>query len=88
MAQRRHIASFLAAGVFAAGVTLTAGAQDMTSTPTPPKPPVAATKAHEVKAPFGATRQDEYYWLRDDTRKNADMLAYLKAENAAAGQAL
>ncbi|HSX56649.1 MAG TPA: hypothetical protein VLG14_15190, partial [Sphingomonas sp.] len=35
-----------------------------------PKPPVAAKKPHQVKAPFGATREDEYYWLRDDTRKN------------------
>lgn len=47
-----------------------------------PKPPVAAKKPHQVKAPFGATREDEYYWLRDDTRKNPEMLAYLKAENA------
>lgn len=46
-----------------------------------PKPPAAARKPHEVKAPFGATRQDEYYWLRDDTRKNPEMLAYLAAEN-------
>jgi len=45
-------------------------------------PPVAARQPHEVKAPFGAVRQDEYYWLRDDTRKNPDMLAYLSAENA------
>lgn len=45
------------------------------------KPPVAATKPHTVKAPFGAERSDEYYWLRDDTRKNPEMLAYLKAEN-------
>lgn len=47
-----------------------------------PKPPVAAKKPHQVKAPFGASREDEYYWLRDDTRKNPEMLAYLKAENA------
>lgn len=45
-------------------------------------PPVAAKKPHEVSAPFGATRQDEYYWLRDDSRENAEMLAYLKAENS------
>jgi len=45
-------------------------------------PPVAAKKPHQVKAPFGASREDEYYWLRDDTRKNPEMLAYLKAENA------
>lgn len=47
-----------------------------------PKPPVAAIKPYQVKAPFGATRNDEYYWLRDDTRKNPEMLAYLNAENA------
>ena len=49
---------------------------------TAPKPPVAAAKPHQIKAPFGATRTDEYYWLRDDTRKNPEMLAYLNAENA------
>jgi oligopeptidase B len=47
-----------------------------------PKPPVAETRPHDVQAPFGATRKDEYYWLRDDTRKDAKMLAYLKDENA------
>ncbi len=47
-----------------------------------PKPPVAAKKPHVVKAPFGAGRQDPYYWLRDDTRKNPEMLTYLAAENA------
>ena len=46
-----------------------------------PKPPVAAMKPHAVKSPHG-TRNDEYYWLRDDTRKDAEMLAYLAAENA------
>ena len=47
-----------------------------------PPPPDVAQKPHEVKAPFGATRNDEYYWLRDDTRKDKAMLAYLGAENA------
>src|SRR5688572_6614006 len=47
-----------------------------------PAPPLVAQKSHEVAAPHGATRQDEYYWLRDDTRKSSEMLAYLKAENA------
>ncbi len=45
-------------------------------------PPDAARKPHVVKAPFGAERNDEYYWLRDDERKNPEMLDYLKAENA------
>ncbi|MEO6104405.1 MAG: S9 family peptidase, partial [Pseudoxanthomonas sp.] len=46
-----------------------------------PAPPVAATKPYTVTAPHGAGREDEYYWLRDDTRKNPEMLAYLAAEN-------
>ena len=46
-----------------------------------PAPPVAATKPYTVTAPHGAAREDEYYWLRDDTRKNPEMLAYLAAEN-------
>lgn len=45
-------------------------------------PPDVAKKPYVVKAPFGAERNDEYYWLRDDERTNPDMLAYLKAENA------
>lgn len=45
-------------------------------------PPDAIRKPHVVKAPFGAQRDDEYYWLRDDKRKNPEMLAYLNAENA------
>jgi oligopeptidase B len=44
-------------------------------------PPDAARKPHTVTAPFGASRQDEYYWLRDDARTHPQMLDYLKAEN-------
>ncbi len=43
--------------------------------------PDAIKKPHEVKAPFGATRNDDYYWLRDDKREDKEMLAYLNAEN-------
>ncbi|MEQ1801838.1 MAG: S9 family peptidase [Gammaproteobacteria bacterium] len=46
-----------------------------------PGPPVAARKPFLVESPNGA-RQDEYYWLRDDTRESPEVLAYLKAENA------
>ena len=45
-----------------------------------PAPPVAAQRPHVVKGPLD--RVDEYYWLRDDTRKNPEVLAYLNAENA------
>lgn len=72
---------FLAASLIAA-VALPATAQDA------PKPPVAAKKPHAVTTPFGATRNDEYYWLRDDTRKNPEMLANLAAENAYADSVL
>jgi oligopeptidase B len=46
-----------------------------------PVPPVAPPRPHVVRSPHG-DRSDEYYWLRDDTRKNPEMLAYLEAENA------
>ena len=45
-----------------------------------PTPPVAAKKPHLVKGPVD--RIDEYYWLRDDSRKDPQVLAYLNAENA------
>src|SRR5688500_18961755 len=64
---------FLAATLL---MTITAHAADL------PPPPDVAKEPHVVKAPHGAERSDEYYWLRDDTRKNPEMLAYLNAENA------
>jgi len=54
----------------------------VSTTATAQTPPVAPPRPHEVRAPFGAVRNDEYYWLRDDSRKNPEMLGYLKAENA------
>ena len=47
-----------------------------------PPPPDVARKPHVVRAPFGAERQDEYYWLRDDARTDPAVLGYLEAENA------
>ena len=43
--------------------------------------PLAATRSYTVKSPHG-DREDPYYWLRDDQRKQPDVLAYLKAEKA------
>ncbi len=43
-------------------------------------PPVAKKKSHIMEI-HGDKRDDEYYWMRDDTRKNEDVLAYLNAEN-------
>ena len=47
----------------------------------PAAPPVAPQKPYIVESPNGS-RQDPYYWLRDDTRKQPEMLAHLTAENA------
>ena len=47
----------------------------------PAEPPVATRKPHDVVSPHG-TRNDPYYWLRDDTRSKPEVLDYLKAENA------
>ena len=44
-------------------------------------PPIAARKPFAVESPNG-TRNDEYYWLRDDTRQSLEVLDYLSAENA------
>jgi oligopeptidase B len=45
-----------------------------------PAPPIAKRVDFAVSSPFG-TRNDPYYWLRDDSRTNPAMLAYLTAEN-------
>src|ERR1700691_2464056 len=44
-------------------------------------PPIAARKCYQVTSP-NESRENDYYWLRDDTRKSKDVLDYLKAENA------
>jgi len=68
------------ATVLSIGLLLPAGAW-CERAPQPPRAPVAAMKPHAVNSPNG-TRVDEFYWLRDDTRTSADMLAHLAAENA------
>jgi oligopeptidase B len=44
-------------------------------------PPLAAQRPRTLESPCG-TRVDEYFWLRDDTRTDAGVLAHLAAENA------
>jgi protease II len=46
-----------------------------------PKPPVAK-KVEHVMEMFGDVRIDNYYWLRDDSRTDPELLSYLKQENA------
>jgi oligopeptidase B len=70
-----------------AGAALLAVAGSPAWAQTASQPPRAAKKPHQVASPHG-TREDDYYWLRDDTRKNPEMLAYLAAENAYADATL
>jgi oligopeptidase B len=42
--------------------------------------PKASQHLYPVQSPHGR-RLDMYYWLRDDSRSDADVLAYLKQEN-------
>ena len=44
-------------------------------------PPVAK-KVDHFMSKHGHKRNDTYYWLRDDTRTNKDVLDYLNAENS------
>jgi oligopeptidase B len=53
----------------------------------PDEPPKAAVRPHAVASPHGV-RFDPYYWLRDDQRRNPEVLEYLHAENAYMERAL
>nr|XP_043610066.1 protease 2-like [Erigeron canadensis] len=46
-----------------------------------PQPPVAKKVKHEMEK-FGDVRVDNYYWLRDDSRSNPQVLSYLHQENS------
>jgi len=43
-------------------------------------PPTAKQQPYTV-GPTGSPRTDEYYWIRDDTRRNPQVLSLLAAEN-------
>ena len=45
-----------------------------------PNPPMAEQRDFVVEAPAG-DRADPWYWLRDDERKDEQVIAYLEAEN-------
>ena len=43
----------------------------------PPKP----KKIPKILEAHGDKRFDDYYWLRDDTRQNKEIISYLEEEN-------
>jgi oligopeptidase B len=74
----RRIAPLALALLFTACATVTVAPPSAVSAI--PSPPAAERRPFEVAAPHGATRVDEYYWLRE--RENPGVIAYLQAENA------
>ena len=58
----------------------TTSSQGIEVTSQPAVPPMAAKRPHQVPSPNG-TREDDYYWLRDDTRQSKEVLDYLNEEN-------
>ncbi len=68
--------SYLLSGIALSALLLSAcsdNAQDSTA-------PIAAQVPHVVSSPHG-DRDDPYFWLRDDERKDPKVIAYLNAEN-------
>lgn len=45
-----------------------------------PEPPVARTEPRQLTT-HGDTRVDDYYWIRDDSRTDPEVLSLLEAEN-------
>ncbi|GLT87154.1 hypothetical protein SLE2022_052530 [Rubroshorea leprosula] len=54
----------------------------MTSQSQPQSSPPLAKKVEHVMEMFGDVRVDNYYWLRDDSRSNPEVISYLQQENA------
>ena len=74
----------LAIGTLSGAQGVTPGTRSVPASAAPAtatSPPIAAVRPFIVESPNG-NRVDDYYWLRDDTRKNAAVLEYLAAENA------
>ena len=51
-------------------------------------PPIAKVVPHTLTSPHGPVRNDPYFWMRDDTRTDKDVIGYLDAENAYAKKVL
>src|SRR3989442_7605921 len=74
----------LALGVFAACHAVPGaeahGCRALTDTAALRTPPIEKT-IRKVDTTLGDIRVDNYFWLRDDSRKSPEVIAYLEAEN-------
>ncbi|WP_348675427.1 S9 family peptidase [uncultured Abyssibacter sp.] len=68
-------------GAFAATLAGCASTPHSPEQSTSLMPPIADRRPYTVESPQG-DRIDPYYWLRDDSREDPEMLAHLEAENA------
>lgn len=66
--------------VFMPSICILAACNDPSPTTDMPTPPDAEQREHMVSSPAG-DRNDPYYWLRDDDRRDPELLALLEAEN-------
>ncbi|XP_054824533.1 uncharacterized protein LOC129322304 [Prosopis cineraria] len=73
LSHQRHVA-------FKSVQSLSSSAMAFSQSQFPP-PPVAKKVKHAMEM-FGDVRVDNYYWLRDDSRSDPDVLSYLRQENA------
>ena len=65
---------------FMISISILAACSEQPGSPATPAPPDAEQREHIVSAPAG-DRNDPYYWLRDDSRQDPELLALLEAEN-------
>ncbi|KAK9810609.1 hypothetical protein WJX73_004170 [Symbiochloris irregularis] len=74
--QKRNLVCVAAAQLSGSNQSLEAARQGVL------QPPKTIKKPFTVDSPLGLTRDDPYYWLRDDERKDPEILEHLEAENA------
>jgi oligopeptidase B len=64
------------------GVVMSLTACSPTLSLVPEMPAPKAKQQHKVLESHGHQRNDPWFWLRDDDRKNTEVLDYLRSENA------
>jgi len=72
--------SFGRSFVLMASICILAACNEQPSSSDMPTPPDAQQRPYLVSAPAGE-RNDPYYWLRDDSRQDPEILSLLEAEN-------
>jgi len=73
----KSAATYIGAGLALASVA----AKVVRRTIVSPKPPVAKKKSHTVEIGAGLpSLQDPYFWMRDDEKKDEEILSHLRVQ--------